>query len=260
MNDEKYAVFREFDNIKFIARIIEAEKCNKEFAEIILTDEKYKEFREPKNMGYIANIIETSRIVTRSKVTDNEGNTAEVETSHYIPLDKIEKIIFNQNIPMRYKSCMLGLSAQFENFDLNYDEILRKFLNCKEKILNNPDLYINGTTETQEQAQELVLKFFLTEELNILIASKVYDKETLDCLFRLRFEGAVEYLEMFKDFNAKDFELLNKIINSYTLDGKPFMPLNKIECIDLIAAYKKFHEETYIEDISSSIVDGKIDI
>ena len=79
----------------------------------------------------------------------------------------------------------------------------------------------------------------------------IFDKEAIDNLLRRRFTTAERYLSVLYNFKPKDLELLKKLINSQNKSGKPLMPSQKVECINLLWAYK-------INNINCSLIEKEI--
>jgi hypothetical protein len=74
----------------------------------------------------------------------------------------------------------------------------------------------------------------------------------------MRLETTEEYLDAMDDFTVKELGLLKDLVESTNIDGKPFMPTQKIEFIDLLNAYKGNNlAMTKIEEMVKS---GKVDL
>ena len=99
-------------------------------------------------------------------------------------------------------------------------------------------------------------RFFNRYQMKLLKASAVFDKEALNHLLRMRFDDAREYLHILN--KLPDLSILNQLCNSTNIDGKPFMPTQKVEFIDLLNAYKENNlETTKIEQMAH---EGKVDL
>ena len=120
LTDEKYAFWRTPENIQYFSDIIKnvTNEEKEDFAKILITDEKYRDFRE-KNSEYIANII---RVI-------NKGNK-----------DFAEKVILNKSILGYYMADLIKNADLFR--DSNLDDVLREVEIYKNKMLQNPELYI----------------------------------------------------------------------------------------------------------------------
>ena len=83
------------------------------------------------------------------------------------------------------------------------------------------------------------------------------DKEGMENLLRKRFSDVEEYLDILDGFNYADLKLLNDLSCSYNLDGKPFLPTQKIQFIDLIYAYRSFNLD--MSEMKQMIKDQRVD-
>ena len=83
-----------------------------------------------------------------------------------------------------------------------------------------------------------VNNFFHNNKNNLMVLSSATDKEAVNHLLRMRFDEAREYLGIIQKFGCADLDLLSDLNNSVNIDGKPFLPAQKIEFIDLLKAYK----------------------
>lgn len=110
--------------------------------------------------------------------------------------------------------------------------------NQKNIVLANPEKYVNGEYKTKEDMQEEVNIFFNRCKTHLRILSSATDKEAVNYLLRLRFDDAREYFDTLTSFGCSDLDLLSGLNNSLNVDGKPFLPAQKIGFIDLIKAYK----------------------
>ena len=64
------------------------------------------------------------------------------------------------------------------------------------------------------------------------------DKEAFNHLLRMRFDDVDDYIDIIDNFKPSDLDLLSMMKNAVNIDGKPFMPTQKVEFIDLLQAYK----------------------
>lgn len=115
--------------------------------------------------------------------------------------------------------------------DIN--KLFEKVENLKQKALAHPELYVNGDEEEVSDINQLrmVEKFFEQYNTELMIASSLFDKEAMDNLMRRRFETAGEYLyTLFNNiFLENKYDLVSKLNNSCNIDGKPFLPHQKVE-------------------------------
>ncbi len=138
----------------------------------------------------------------------------------------------------------------------NPQDVHSKIEQQKEKMYNNPKLYINGEFE-KSQAKEIIDEQ-LKETIELILLSAILDKETLDTFFRMRFDTVDEYIETIKNYTPEDFSLLNKLIKSHNTQGKPFTPIQKIQFIDLIYEYKNCNLD--FSKMKNMISENKVDI
>lgn len=138
----------------------------------------------------------------------------------------------------------------------NPQKVHSKIEQQKERMYNNPKLYINGEFE-KSQAKEIIDEQ-LKETIELILLSAIFDKETLDTFFRMRFDTADEYIETIKNYTPEDFVLLNKLTKSHNTQGKPFTPIQKIEFIDLIYEYKNCNLD--FSKMENMIRENKVDI
>ena len=128
----------------------------------------------------------------------------------------------------------------------------------KQKVLKNPDLYINGEIESDIGKTSSVEYFFDKNYACLLTLATALDKEGLNHLLRLRFDDAVAYMSIIDTFDKSNLELLYRLNNSTNIDGKPFMPTQKVEFIDLIDAYKA--NKLDMSKMEDMVASGKVDI
>ncbi|MBQ8460756.1 hypothetical protein IJ541_11745, partial [bacterium] len=127
----------------------------------------------------------------------------------------------------------------------------------KTRMKNSPELYFNGDTPT-EYVNYYVNIFFEKSKSGLLKLALTMDKEAIDLLMRKRFEDFDEYLTIINDFSPIQIELLQDLSKCCTLDGKPLMPTQKVDFIDLIQAYQDNHMD--LSKIYNMAKSGKVDI
>jgi|GEM_PF-6995131 len=118
-------------------------------------------------------------------------------------------------------------------------DLLIKTETLKNKMIKNPDLYVNGEFYANDDAVRVIDSFICENLPQILLAVSVFDKETLNTMMRMRLDAAEEYITTFSLLKTEEIELVSKMAESCNIDGKPFMPQSKIEFIDLVNAYKE---------------------
>lgn len=137
-------------------------------------------------------------------------------------------------------------------------ELIDKVKKLKDKILENSDNYVNGDDLDEYSATAQVIYFFKNYQIPMIRYMQIADKETLDVLLRKRFDDAGEYLQAFGQLSSENRQLLKEMSESTNISGKPFMPTQKIEFIDLLMAYQNSNIST--DKIKEMINKGKIDI
>lgn len=171
--------------------------------------------------------------------------------------DLIFEILSNGKVPkerlldhIKYESLLwysLRDTAQAENI----------FENQKNIVLENPDRYVNGEYETKEDMQAEVDRFFDNYQSRLRLLSSATDKEAVNYLLRMRFEDAKEYLMTIAGLGCSDLDLLARFNNAVNVDGKPFLPAQKIGFIDLLKAYKDNNLSR--DKIQTMLDSGKVD-
>ena len=135
---------------------------------------------------------------------------------------------------------------------------MAKVEDLKNTVLGHPEYYVNGTYPTKADCDNAVNKFFDKHKVKLAELSSAMDKEGVNHLMRKRFEDAEEYLDTLNDFNVKDLDMLKKLCNSVNESGKPFMPTQKVEFIDLISAYKLNNLD--MSKMQTMIENGKVNL
>ena len=138
------------------------------------------------------------------------------------------------------------------------DELFKRVETCKVNALKNPQLYINGEFDTLQDAQNEVEIFFNANKIALAKMFTVLDKEAINNILRMRFDDADGYIKKFLYLSAENKKLLNELLNSCNVDGKPLMPTQKIELIDLLLGYKQ--NDLSKDKMLAMIEEGKIDI
>lgn len=140
----------------------------------------------------------------------------------------------------------------------NSEEAFDKLNNQKAKVLKNPNLYVSSEMINNNQLQLEIRDFFINNKSELLKASLIFDKETLNNLLRMRFDGAEEELKILNEFSPDELKLLSDLSSSYNVDGKPIMPTQKLTFIDLIDVYRYNNLSLYKMD--EMVKAGKVDI
>ena len=92
----------------------------------------------------------------------------------------------------------------------------------------HPEKYINGEYPNEQEMLDDIDWFFNRNQMKLLKASAVFDKEALNHLLRMRLDDAREYLDILD--KLPDLNFIKQLSNSTNIDGKPFMPTQKVEC------------------------------
>ena len=144
--------------------------------------------------------------------------------------------------------------ASIKDFDL---EVAKEQIDKQlETTKAHPEKYINGEYPNEQEMLDDIDWFFNRNQMKLLKASAVFDKEALNHLLRMRLDDAREYLDILD--KLPDLNFIKQLSNSTNIDGKPFMPTQKVEFIDLLSAYKENKlETTKIEQMAQG---GKIDL
>ena len=154
----------------------------------------------------------------------------------------------------KFRARDISQLAPIKDFDL---ESAREQISKQLEIVKaNPKKYINGEYPNEQEMLDDIDRFFNRNKMKLLKAGAVFDKEALNHLLRMRFDDAREYLHILD--KLPDLSILNQLCNSTNIDGKPFMPTQKVEFIDLLTAYKENNlETTKIEQMAH---EGKVDL
>ena len=228
------------------------------------------------NKFEISNILasytpEKAEILTRllsETVQDSQGNTIPRFDADIIRLflkrpelkGKIDEIV--AKVPATEYGNYALRTFLIANKDIDIDlEGLLKFKDLDsiiKMIQNNPERYINGT-ETDPYAVKIIIDdFFRHFGLYLSNLNTVLDKEAMNTLLRTRLSNVQTYLYTTTGFSSKEWELLGKLSNSCNNDGKPFLPKQKIQFIDLIKAYKD--NDVSFNKMEQMLETGNIDI
>ena len=238
-----------------LGRIIESAKdqCNLnagcEILNKILSNEKlYNEEKIKNNLDKI--IICTSdkeQADTRIKIIDKILGDKNLYNSPKV-MNNIESIILSGNLKKMLQILTSG----------NISDLIDKVEYHKKLTFLNPELYVNGLVPSNEHRLIILNDFFNTYYKSLIIATDVLDKESINYLFRQRLLNTASYLGQIDGLSEKDLELLKKLGNCQTLDGKPLMPTQKIGFIDLLEGYNEFNMPR--KNIEKMINSGKVDI
>ena len=213
-----------------------------------------KHFRKFLNDEQIEKINNFLNVPERGKNQFNAYDIALLAQLSDSELAEAQKLY---NVPEKgdkqYTGKEIAVLAKLEN----RDEVIARLDSQKQKMYNNPERYVNGEYDDSSKAIKVIDKYFENTGAELLQLASVYDKEALDNLFRMRFEDVDEYVEVIQEFNFDDFDLLNRLSNSCNIDGKPFLPTQKIQFIDLIDGYKKYNLD--FSKMETMLAEGRVD-
>lgn len=161
--------------------------------------------------------------------------------------------------PAQYRHTDIGVLQTFdEETKDNLSNIINSVCTLKETMLSNPMLYVNGQFETPQDAAKTIEYFFSKNKGKLLLMTSIFDKETIDIIMRKRIAISSDLLNKLHDFDEKEQKLLKRLINSANTNGKPFLPTQKLQFINLLSAYKTYKVET--DTIEEMLNEGKVDI
>ena len=189
-----------------------------------------------------------------SNLNNNKSSTEELTSLGYKPE------IATDEIGHLYDGINPEDTKDFKFNSTTWKEKIEKIENEVEKaVYEHPELYVNGEYASREECNTAIAEFFKDKnKLRLAELNAAIDKEGMNHLMRKRFDDVEEYLDITNNFNIKDFELLTNLCNSYNSSGKPFMPTQKVEFIDLINAYKMNGLDT--SKMEAMIEAGKVDV
>ena len=196
----------------------------------------------------------------KSEIDVFAENTKELISELYNE-DSIPKELLNPNkIYSKLKTeSKETIIHKIKNFANQHSETIEKIEATKQKMLEHPQLYINGEISTLEAQKNKILDWFYQYYEAIIPLFDALDKESIDYLMRLRLDNAEEYLDTVSDyFKKEDIELLKNLIQSHDINGEQLKPKQKVEMIDLIEAYNDNELSTDI--ISNMVKEDKVDI
>ena len=251
-------------------------ETNIKFAEMLCFDkELYTDNKiDNKKMTIISDIFGNTnngniRLAERL-YTDKELNFPKdkipkiLSNTHIDNVDFVEKICTNEELNLTMDDILHIINSEYSPSSSKYlaEKNIKQILDSVEmqryKVLESPDLYVNGEYNNETEIKNAVEKFFNNNKTGLMVVSSLYDKEAFNNLLRMRFDDVKEYLEEINKFSKEELELVENLSKSCNVNGKPFMPSQKIEFMDLIKAYKD--NKLSLEKMHSMIESGKVDI
>ena len=183
-----------------------------------------------------------------------------VNSSGYNKL--VEKALTKDDFPIEYlTSCFnykSGLAIDMlycENIDFDNIKVLN---NIVKQVKEYPEKFINGEYKSPEEMQKAVDAFFKETYLSLLALVDIYDKEVVTTLLRQRFSGVYDTLGILEGFNNDELILLKNLSRACNVDGKPFLPKQKLDLIGIIEAYKL--SGLSFKDMQQMITENRVDI
>ena len=122
--------------------------------------------------------------------------------------------------------------------------LIKRANEIRKIMLDNPELYVEGEYGSKEEMQNRIDGFLDSYLFELVETMKVFDKETTLTLLRERFSKAMIMLRkvsrFHEDFGLEEIEILSMLINAKNIDGREFLPKEKIEFVDLVGVYRKY--------------------
>jgi len=285
-NEQSAILFEKIYNNKEFSSLIDknvlsnilynVNETNIKFAEMLCFDkELYTDNKiDNKKMTIISDIFGNTnngniRLAERL-YTDKELNFPKdkipkiLSNTHIDNVDFVEKICTNEELNLTMDDILHIINSEYSPSSSKYlaEKNIKQILDSVEmqryKVLESPDLYVNGEYNNETEIKNAVEKFFNNNKTGLMVVSSLYDKEAFNNLLRMRFDDVKEYLEEINKFSKEELELVENLSKSCNVNGKPFMPSQKIEFMDLIKAYKD--NKLSLEKMHSMIESGKVDI
>lgn len=202
------------------------------------------------NCGFVIKVL-------NDKTISNAEKAACIDATIFSPFmtELIEKLYNNKGFPKEKLKDFLAnsyLCSEVKSFIAEADilEAEKKIAHQLKIMKQNPDKYINNADDNIDLRKEYYYQ--------LLVLCDIYDKESIDVLFRKRLANARTYLNKLTEFSYKDLKLLKSVVNLPNASGKPLMPQQKLDIIDIITNY---HSNKYsLDGLYKMVAEGKIDI
>ena len=134
--------------------------------------------------------------------------------------------------------CAKKAYLDFLNTNGITDEDIKNLTVLRNRMLQNPDLYVSGEYNDDSELIRDIIGLFLNDYAIWKDVIHIFDRETIDNLLRRRLDSAEEYIGSLSLFSQETKELLKGMVQSVNIDGNPFSSAQKIEFIDLLNAYQ----------------------
>jgi len=131
-------------------------------------------------------------------------------------------------------------SAQKVNLELN---AYYKVVDWYEKIQAKPERYTNEDDEYSP------LDLFEVETYNLALIMSIFDDQTLDVLFSRHMDNVYDYLNDL-DLDKEDVEVLKKLVNCKTPEGKELTTTEKLNLAYTIPMLEA-PEQNYVEEMAN---------
>jgi len=249
--DEKCELYEKLLNNE---EIIKALKKN----EITLTDKGFvvrnktiseEELIKEENIGHLD-------FVKMAQYQEQQAQKIADKIAKELPIDIQIEYIIHKHGKSGIQLSLLELLA-----NISKDELYQYFDKVdaiKTKMKQKPELYLNEDTSDKEINNIYIDHFAQTYAKHLYILFNIYDKEAIDTLMRKRLNDFSSYLIALNNLNKDNLALLKDLVNSCNIDGKPFLPTQKIEFIDLIKAYK--YNEVPFDKMKEMAKSGRVDL
>ena len=181
-------------------------------------------------------------------------------------LDVIKSVITDADLMKNNtKTAMKFLSMFNQNYaqifnGVDIKETFAKVEAQRKKALENPERYINGELPTRKAMEDRINGNFDELTANYCVVAEVFDKEAFNHLLRLRLNEANSYMFDLCHFSEENIVLVKRMGEGLNIDGKPFLPAQKVEFIDLVDGYEQNGLSTKIISDMLEQNEGKLDL
>ena len=176
----------------------------------------------------------------------------------------VEKLYRTPVVDIKSAQLMTGnLSPAGLNYlaDHNPEKHIKEFDKLQDIVYAHPEKYITGIFETVEEVQETLDQFFSTELDNnerLILACCLLDKEAIETLLRKRLDNVPEYLYIINSLDGNELDMVADFNDAVNIHGKPFLPKQKLEFLDLIDSYKE--NEVDMSKMKTMLKSGKVNL
>lgn len=235
---------KNFPKNKIYPTLLYSNKSNIKLAEKICSDRKF-----PKE--YATEIIRNTNDENKNLAVDLCSREDFPKPEIYSILAETNKnninfaheLCNNSNIPTNFIKVILATGEK--KYNINLETFLTQYKN----ITSHPEKYITGDCIDNDFAMTEINKRYYIDSRILYNLSKSLDKEGFDYLMRRRINCGIaatlanrcsvdSYINKCANFNRNDYRILKLLCNSTNQYGKPFLPQQKLEMIDLISMYK----------------------